>query len=134
MSMGRLIDADEVMKEVCRIMFEADTDIQKTDMQKVFKDIRNAIRNQPTAYDVDGVVEQLEKCLTDNNDRYMNHQIGTEEAIDREVCYTTAIDYVEAGGVQNDDCIKELNNRSVKLLETICEKKCMDWLTKKEVE
>lgn len=60
--MGRLIDADELLK---RFRYgEADTDNDKAWIST----IRRMIKEQPTAYDVDKVVELIDEALIEFND------------------------------------------------------------------
>lgn len=55
--MGRLIDADALIART----YEAEKNVAKSsDMAKMVMDtIRNEVNNQPTAYDVEKVVEEL---------------------------------------------------------------------------
>lgn len=44
---------------------------------------------------IDKIISELEKCVENVNNQYMNNRICTEEAIDRKACYETAIDIVK---------------------------------------
>ncbi len=76
--MGRLIDADELIKYIK--IWEVGTSISSD--QKEFID---CINNQPTVFDVDKVVEQLEKYL------FEKYCIEGDEKID---------EIVKGGGVE----------------------------------
>ena len=84
--MGRLIDADDIefKKKFCK-RFCANLADVTTCKRKENCGIMEWIDNQPTAYDVDKVVEQLKEC-----ERYVydavsdedNYVIDTEKAIE----------------------------------------------------
>ena len=60
--MSRLIDADDfgrVIKEYCKECIEHNK--YKMDVVDINADIQGLLDNQPTAFDVDKVVEQLEE-------------------------------------------------------------------------
>lgn len=91
----RLIDeqtTNEAVRKVLRKYGFSDESV-------VSDEIWDCIENTETAYDVDKVVAQLEQQISKNKDLYKNNKICLEESIDREVCYSTAIDFVKAGGV-----------------------------------
>ena len=80
--MGRLIDADKIKTiDYSGLIFIAPNDYEK--IADYF--YQQLIKNQPTAYDVDKVVEQLKEC-----ERYVydavsdedNYVIDTEKAIE----------------------------------------------------
>lgn len=82
----RLIDADELIKYIK--IWEIGTSISSD--QKEFID---CVNNQPTAFDVDEVVQQLEmliedKCSESGDDWYTAQ------------CLNEAIDIVKEGGVE----------------------------------
>ena len=89
--MGRLIDADKLLEETRR-----DRDYARKngflDMYYERQALIDRIESQPTAYDVDKVVEQLESLRNAEADYYY---AGSNDVIDRE----DAIEIVKGGGV-----------------------------------
>ena len=93
----RLIDADKLIEHLKK--FYDDCDIE--DMLE-FVRVSNFINNQPTAYDVDKVVEQLEEMRFKSNlfmVKNMNDTLLYGSASNRAFAYDTAIDIVKAGGI-----------------------------------
>ena len=90
--MGRLIDADKLLEETRR-----DRDYARKngflDMYYERQALIDRIKAQPTAYDVDKVVEQLESLRNAEADYYY---AMSNDVIDRE----DAIDIVKKGGVE----------------------------------
>ena len=78
--MGRLIDADELIKYIK--IWEIGTSISSD--QKEFID---CVNKQPTTFDVDKVVEQL--------DTYITKLVGRNSAL-----YQTVMQIVKGGGVE----------------------------------
>lgn len=78
--MSRLIDADELIKYIK--IWEIGTSISSD--QKEFID---CVNRQPTAFDVDKVVEQL--------DTYITKLVGRNSAL-----YQTVMQIVKGGGVE----------------------------------
>ena len=64
--MGRLIDADALIART----YEAEKNVVKSsDISKMVMDaIRNEVNNQPTAYDVEKVVAELQEMIDHNVD------------------------------------------------------------------
>ena len=89
--MSRLIDVDELIKYIK--IWEIGTSISSD--QKEFID---CINKQPTAFDVDKVVEQLEKLADEANDKILEagglqlYYDGYEDAM------RTAVEIVKGGG------------------------------------
>lgn len=81
----RLIDADKLI-EVLHESLEGDCDLRK---DYEFMGIDEFIENQPTAYDVDKVVEEL--------DAYITKLVGKNSAL-----YQTIIGIVKAGGLDGN--------------------------------
>ena len=92
--MSRLIDADELIKYIK--IWEIGTSISSD--QKEFID---CVNEQLTAFDVDKVVEQLEKLADEANDKILEagglqlYYDGYEDAMH------TAIEIVKGGGVDD---------------------------------
>ena len=89
--MGRLIDADKLLEETRR-----DRDYARKngflDMYYERQVLIDRIEAQPTAYDVDKIVEQLESLSNAEADYYY---ASSNDVIDRE----DAIEIVKGGGV-----------------------------------
>lgn len=89
----RLIDADELIKYIK--IWEIGTSISSD--QKEFID---CVNNQPTAFDLDKVVEQFEKLADKANDKILEagelqlYYDGYEDAM------RTAVEIVKGGGVE----------------------------------
>lgn len=60
----RLIDDDELKKELCQEWF-LDIILTQQSMKTVFRMLAQKVDEQPTAYDVDKVVEQLKQNTHD---------------------------------------------------------------------
>ena len=94
--MGRLIDADKLLEETRR-----DRDYARKngflDMYYERQVLINRIESQPTAYDLDEVVEQLESLSNAEADYYY---ASSNDVIDRD----DAIEIVKQGGVSDDVC------------------------------
>lgn len=90
----RLIDADEVILHLNDFMLQQSPidvqDIESIKVSAVIQDCIKAIENQPTAYDVDKVVEELENRVLDTTDSLTG--IGAKWA------YKGAINIVKVGG------------------------------------
>mgnify|MGYP005972538253 FL=1 len=98
----RLIDADELKKELYQQWF-MDILLTQRNSEDMFFALAQKIDEQPTAYNVDKVVEQLreqqEKLETDifareSDNWYGQYCNGIHEGIDK------AIEIVKAGGVE----------------------------------
>lgn len=86
--MGRLIDADKLMQDIRNTITEQSSTI----------DWLNLINRQPTAYDVDEVVKQLEEVKKKNteialDDLQKERCFWYKQAVDK------AIEIVKGGGV-----------------------------------
>lgn len=92
----RLIDADELILHLNDFMLQQSPidiqDIESIKVSAVIKDCIKAVDEQPTAYDVDKVVEQLEVGLA-NECVYERDQKVYTEAI------RCAIEIVKRGGI-----------------------------------
>ena len=94
----RLIDVDELLKTFTvnsdgRRILEKDCD--NFDITISLKEIKRIIREQPTAYDVDKVVEQLKNV---SYERFGNAGMGGENVVNLD----DAIEIVKAGGKIDD--------------------------------
>ena len=85
----RLIDADELI-EVLHESLEGDCDLRK---DYEFMGIDEFIKIQPTAYDIDGVVEQLKRCYGIVRSTSVDYAEGLKDAYER------AIGIVKGGGI-----------------------------------
>lgn len=89
--MGRLIDADKLLEETRKDRDYAEKN-GFLDMYYERQTLIDRIESQPTAYNVDKVVEQLESLRNAEADYYY---AGSNDVIDRE----DAIEIVKGGGV-----------------------------------
>lgn len=87
----RLIDADKLI-EVLHESLEGDCDLRE---DYEFMGIDEFIKNQPTAYDVDKVLEQLKNEKEFWNDATYNKEIGKQKARS----YEHAIEIVKGGEI-----------------------------------
>lgn len=96
----RLIDADKLILHLNDFMLQLSPidvqDIESIKVSAVIQDCIKAIENQPTAYDVDKVVEQLGK--KQNNKGFG----GTIQEIFYDSGLEDAIEIVKGGGVNAD--------------------------------
>ena len=100
----RMIDADELKKELYQQWF-MDILLTQRNSEDMFYALAQKIDEQPTAYDVDKVVEQLreqqEKLETDifareSDNWYGQYCNGIHEGIDK------AIEIVKVGGINHE--------------------------------
>lgn len=82
--MGRLIDADDFIERM-----ENDTDLCAEMEKDGLKALKKYLDMQPTAYDVNAVVEQL--------DTYISKLVGRNAAL-----YQTVMQIVKGGGVNGN--------------------------------
>ena len=93
--MGRLIDADELKKELYQQWF-IDILLTQRKREDIFYALEQKIDEQPTTYDVDKVVEQLEEYGNEEMCYYKNTPY--EKCI--EECVHKAIEIVKRGGAE----------------------------------
>ena len=99
----RLIDADNINWDKC----------EDADGNPVYVLDKRDIDKQPTAYDVDKVVAELEKLPNREADHYY---ANSNDVIDRE----DAIEIVKQGGVSNDVCEWRLCDEEANVYDTSC--------------
>ncbi len=87
--MGRVIDAEELKKDILSQSILGET------MGKVLDRYIHVVDSQPTVFDVDKVVEQLEDYANEE----MHYYKGTPYEKCIEVCIGKAIEIVKGGGV-----------------------------------
>lgn len=87
--MGRLIDAD-ALKEYCMNASKSDDDFRRVSLAT----LASVIDAQPTAYDPDKVVEQLEAYSNEEE----AERLGTIPVVE----LADAIEIVKGGGVDGD--------------------------------
>jgi hypothetical protein len=92
----RLIDADKLMGELHESL-KGDCDLRK---DYEFMGIDEFIENQPTAYDVDKVIEEIEEWTARIN--VINDNSGKVGQVDV-IGSNKAIKIVEGGGVSGDN-------------------------------
>lgn len=88
--MGRLIDQDTLMQDIRNTITEQSSTI----------DWLNLIKRQPTAYDVDVVVKQLQKNADKNRGFYKANL--NDNAQGQMIAYLHAIEIVKGGGVNGN--------------------------------
>lgn len=93
--MGRLIDADSLKKELYQQWF-IDILLTQTRREDMFYALEQKIDQQPTAYDTDKVVEQLEENADKNRDFYKVNL--NDNAQGQMIAYLHAIEIVKGGG------------------------------------
>lgn len=94
--MGRLIDADVLKQELYQQWF-MDILLTQTSSQDMFYALAQKIDEQPTAYDMDKVVEQLEK---EKNPIY--REVESIMGDRQNIKIDKAIEIVKGGGVDGN--------------------------------
>ena len=84
-------------------------------------DVFEEIRNMPTAYDIDKVVEELEK-LADENYKAYCIAFNSDDRAEYDA-YTNAIEIVKQGGVSDDVCEWKLEDEEANLYLTGCQQR-----------
>ena len=93
----RLIDEDELILHLnYYALQEAPFRGERSDAYNAIKQCIEAVTEQPTAYDIDGVVEQLKRCYGIVRSSSIDYAEGLKHAYER------AIGIVEGGG-KNDN-------------------------------
>ena len=99
--MGRLIDADKLLEETRKDRDYAEKN-GFLDMYYERQVLIDRIKAQPTAYDLDDVVEQL-KELADESYKAYCIAFNSDDRAEYDA-YTNAIEIVKQGGVSDDMC------------------------------
>lgn len=98
--MGRLIDADKLYEDLANnlgVIMGDGSDGKVIDTYSVIGDIiHDTVAKQPTAYDVDAVVKQLDR----SSDYYEFEEQGREHV--QMVDFEEAIEIVKGGGVDGN--------------------------------
>lgn len=96
----RLIDADKLILYLNDFMLQQSPidvqDIESIKVSAVIKDCIKAVDEQPTAYNIEKVVEELENEKKFWNDATYNKEIGKQKARS----YAYAIEIVKGGGIK----------------------------------
>lgn len=104
----RLIDADELILHLNDFMLQQSPidiqDIESIHVSAVIQDCINAVEEQPTAYDVDKVIEEIEEWTARIN--VIIDKSGKTGQVDV-IGSNKAIKIVEGGGVDVDITNKE---------------------------
>lgn len=87
----RLIDADLLLSSIDK-RYNEKVNIAPDNLAEGFDQMEKLIKEQPTAYDIDGVVEQLKRCYGIVRSTSINYAEGLKDAYER------AIEIVKAGG------------------------------------
>ena len=99
--MSDLISRSELLKRFCinkdghRI---PERDCDNFEVTVSVKDIKTIIKEQPTAYDVDKVIKELNKLDVKAIKRYKGGTFGDYEGTDYYIKKSEAIEIVKAGG------------------------------------
>ena len=97
----RLIDADKLILHLNDFMLQQSPidvqDIESINVSAVIQDCIKAIENQPTAYDVDKVIEEIEEWTARIN--VINDNSGKVGQVDV-IGSNKAIKIVEGGGIK----------------------------------
>ena len=89
----RLIDADKIdFGEV----FKGASDFAKDTREAA----QSVIDAQPTAFDIENVVDEIYKYIQMNKEKATKGQISYEELTDRVPCYECAIDIIKGRGIK----------------------------------
>ncbi|WP_370833924.1 hypothetical protein [Eubacterium ventriosum] len=100
----RLIDADELILHLNDFMLQQSPidiqDIESIHVSAVIQDCINAVEEQPTAYDVDKVIEEIEEWTARIN--VIIDKSGKTGQVDV-IGSNKAIKIVEGGGVSGDN-------------------------------
>ena len=97
----RLIDADKLIKDIVNLLQPARPD--ETEMYKVddiFWSLEKLIKEQPTAFDLDRVVQELEDVKELNEPRINNKTLERDIKIYK-LTMNFAIKIVKAGGLDD---------------------------------
>ena len=112
----RLIDADrflEYMTDKCDMSAELDPIILGI--------FRGALKEQPTAYSVDKVVEELNELDVKSITRYKNGNFGNFDGVEYYIKKRDAIETVKNGSVSDDVCEWKMTDiRKVMPYKTSC--------------
>lgn len=91
--MGRLIDAETLKQELYQQWF-MDILLTQTSSEDMFYALAQKIDQQPTAYDTDKIVEQLE-----NERKFWENAYDSNLGKEKARSYEHAIEIVKGGGV-----------------------------------
>ena len=117
-SKSALIDALKIHFDSC---FREDGELFYSDHICTSDDVVDLIKlveNQPTAYDVDKVVEELNELDVTAIRRYEGGTFGNYEGTDYYIEKSKAIEIVKQGGISNDVC--EWKQTSTARYKTSC--------------
>ena len=107
--MGRLIDADKLLEETRR-----DRDYARKngflDMYYERQVLIDRIKAQPTAYDIDKVVEELEENASRYTKKYTTPYGNNGYRDTKAISIHKAIEIVKQGGVYDDVCEWKMDN------------------------
>lgn len=98
----RLIDADELIKQIGKWMPEDPCGREQTVEEIVAADIAASvcmeIEEMPTAFDKEKAIEELQKCADDSYDTWS--AIDSEQDFGEAMAYKNAIKIIEKGGIE----------------------------------
>ena len=98
----RLIDADKLLETLQDLEPHCDNKKYENGMLKMLRCyMPQIINDEPTAYDVDKVVEELNELDVKSITRYKNGNFGNFDGVEYYIKKRKAIEIVKQGGVQN---------------------------------
>lgn len=125
----RLIDADELILHLNDYALqEAPFRGESADTYNVIENCIKAVEEQPTAYDVDKVLEELQTekgyaCLGRQCTRCEYYKVCFRGEKAQEVAIDKEIEIVQQGGVSDDVCEWKLEDEEANLYVTKCQQR-----------
>ena len=103
--MGRLIDADKLLETLQDLEPHCDNkDYERGMFSTMNYYMPKIINDEPTAYDVDKVIEELNELDVKSITRYKNGNFGNFDGVEYYIKKRKAIEIVKQGGVSDDVC------------------------------
>ncbi len=93
----RLIDADKIKQSVTNEMLKAELN---SPVYRTLECVIADIDNQPTAYDVDKVVERLEELMKAECEEDFDEEYEDGISVGKYRAYTDAVEIVKSGGIE----------------------------------
>lgn len=93
----RLIDADKIKQSVTNEMLKAELN---SPVYRTLECVIADIDNQPTAYNVDKVVERLEELMKAECEEDFDEEYEDGISVGKYRAYTDAVEIVKSGGIE----------------------------------
>ena len=116
--MSDLISREKFVESIKK--FDFGSFFSGTEKEYIESTIIALINLQPTAYEINKVVEKLNELEVKENTRYKNGDFGDFDGVDYYIKKSDAIEIVKHGGVSDDVCECRLLNGHKFLHETSC--------------